>query len=251
MAASTRNPAEAVIRFEGQPDAVEGFVPVDPSRRRDVRVFVSTADGQQEVRALTAPAGDSTLVRLVLPPTVAAGEADAVVEIGELRVPATIVIAQRIELLCTPSQLDLVVAGKEATVALRVVNGGNAGVELPSIAAFGLMSEGGLETAIGAGLTGPRSGVDRLGDVADTLADRHGGLVRVAIRPEQSYLAPGEATDVRLSVRPGGSARPGQQYIGVLRILNLKLGVRLRIEPESTPGPRAPRKRTPTKGASS
>ena len=51
-----------------------------------------------------------------------------------------------------PPRLDLDVKDATAEATVQVVNVGNVAVEIPDISAFGLMMEGGVETAIGSGL---------------------------------------------------------------------------------------------------
>lgn len=224
-----RKPQPTTLTFDGPPDAVEAYLPVDPARRKDIRVSVDSGTGWVPVTALTAPAGQQTLVRLVLPASTAAGDLDALVEAGDERFEAVVHAARRAELDCTPSALDLVVDGSEATATVHVLNTGNTVVELPDIAAFGLMSEGALENAIGAGLMSEGNGFERMARLTDSLADGHGGLARVSIDSGAGPLEPGAATTMLARFRLGERPVAGRRYRGTWPLANLRIAVVLRI----------------------
>jgi hypothetical protein len=240
----------ATVVFQGPPDAVEAYVPVDPARRRDIRVSVAEGDGWAPVRALTAPAGGSTLVRLVDPPTAPGRDADARVEIGDDQIPAVIRTAEHVELVSTPSTLDLLLDGSGvATASLQVVNVGNVAVDLPDLTAFGIMAEGGLDASVGAGLMTKERGVDRFGRMADALAEHHGGLVRATLKASDHHLETGAPATVEVSVRTSGDLQPGRRYQGVMPIATLRVQVWL-TTPESSPErPRGRPTRSSKKGA--
>jgi hypothetical protein len=238
------------VTFEGLPDAPEAYVPIDPARRLELRVSVAGSDGWTPVRALTAPAGERTLVRLVLPSTLGAGETEAVVEVGDERFPALIRTVEHVELSCSPSSLDVVADERgSASATLQVVNTGNVAVDLPDIAAFGLMADGGVEAAVGAGLMTKDAGVERFGRMADALAERHGGLVRVTLTSSESHLEPGAATTIDMSLRFSAEAAANQRYHGVLPLHTLRVPVRVRTAervPEPTPSDRPRSGRSPS-----
>ena len=239
MATTKPPPRYPTMSFEGPPDAVEALVPVDPKRRRDVRVSIATDDGWAPVRALTAPAGDQTLVRLVLPTNTPAAELDAIIEVGDERYEAVVRTAAYTELDASPAALDLAVENSVATATLNVVNLGNVAVDLPDISAFGLMMEGGVEAAIGAGLMTADTGLDRIGRFADALAERHGGLARVMIESGAGRLEPGQSTPVTARIRLGDGVAGGKRYHGVWPLASLRIPVSLRVGEGST-GPKKP-----------
>jgi hypothetical protein len=238
---------DAVVSFEGPPDAVEAYVPVDPLRRREVRVSIASDDGWTSVRALTAPAGNRTLIRLVLPSTTPAGALDAVVELGDERYEAVVRTSEAVHLEASPASLDLAVEDSTATATLNVVNLGNVAVDVPDISAFGVMMEDGVETAIGTGLMTRDTGIDRVGRFADALAERHGGLARVSIESGAGRLEPGSATTVRARIELGDRPVPGRTYHGLWPLGPLRIVVLLRV-PDKPSQLQRPR-RTP-KGAS-
>jgi hypothetical protein len=241
--------SRSVVTFAGPPDAVEGIVPVPPERRRDVVVTIATDDGWEQVRALTAPMGRSTLVRLVLPPDVTPGEADARVDVGEESFPAVVTTSARVDLQAVPDRIDVDLEGEAATATLAITNLGNTPVDIPDIAAFGLMADGGLETAIGVGLTGKETGLDRVARTADALADLHGGLVRVSLKSAPAHLEPGDTATVVASLKPSGSPAPTHGYHGVLPLLTLRIPVTVTVPSRKTPT--TTRRRTTKKEAPS
>jgi hypothetical protein len=201
------------------------------------------------VRALTAPAGRQTLVRLVLPPATPAGELEALVEVGDDRRAATVRVTGVAELHASPAAFDLVVEDGTATAVLQVLNVGNVTVELPDISPFGLMAEGAVETAIGSGLMTGAKGVERFGRFADSLAERHGGLARVSLESGAGRLEPGASTTVRARIRLGDQPSGGGRYHGTWPLGPLRIPVWLRV-PEGGGPPKPPRaRRAAQKGA--
>ena len=248
MAKAKTSDRDTVLSFEGPPDSVEAHVPIDPLRRREVRVSVASDDGWTPVRVLTAPAGDHTLIRLVLPSTTPATELAALVELGDERYEAVVRTTAAAHLEASPASLDLAVEDLIATATINVVNLGNVAVDVPDISAFGVMMEGGVETAIGTGLMTRDTGIDRLGRFADALAERHGGLARVSIESGAGRLEPGSATIVRARIQLGDRPAPGRTYHGVWPLGPLRIAVLLRV-PDKQPPLQRPR-RTARKGTS-
>lgn len=246
--ATTRPPriAPEPVVFQGPPDAMEAYLPLDPARRREVRASVDDGDGLVPVRVLTAPAGRQTLVRLLLPATTPAGDREALLRAGDEEFPAVLRAGEQAELDCTPATLDLTARDGRATATIHVVNTGNTVVELPEVTAFGLMTEGALEQAIGTGLMSDGDGVARLGRLTESLADGHGGLARVSIDSGAGPLRPGAATTVQAAIRLGDRPVPGRTYRGTWPLASLRIAVVLRIPATKggrTPGGRAPASR--------
>ena len=227
MAKAKASGRDTVLSFEGPPEAVEAYAPIDPLRRREVRVSVAGDDGWTAVRALTSAAGDHTLIRLVLPSTTPATERAALVELGDERYEAVIRTTGSVHLESSPASLDLALEDLIATTTINIVN---------------------LETAIGTGLMTRDTGIDRLGRFADALAERHGGLARVSIESGAGRLEPGSATIVRARIQLGDRPAPGRTYHGVWPLGPLRIAVLLRV-PDKQPPLQRPR-RPARKGAS-
>jgi hypothetical protein len=217
---AARTPAEDVLRFSGPPELVEATVPVNPSRRRTVRVVLDEDEGEpeQEVRALTAPAGPLTLVRLVLPATVAPGERRGRVLAGDDEYPVVVVVTASRALTVHPGTLDLLLGGGSAEAELQLTNTGNVAIDLPATSGFGLIREGALDTAIGAALTSDEQGLDRVARAADTLADLHAGVLRARLGDEPQALPPGETRLLRVRFELQGELPPDRSYGGSWRL---------------------------------
>ncbi|MFC7530835.1 hypothetical protein [Actinoplanes sp. GCM10030250] len=239
------------VVFAGPPELVEGFVPVDPANRRDIRVLLASDDGYQQVRALTAPAGGQTLVRLVLPGAMPPDEVAAQVQVGDQRYEAVVRPGPHTQLECSPARLDLEPGDAPAEATLRIVNVGNTSVDVAKVSGFGLMREGGVDSAIGAGLRTGDRGLDRLGHFADTLAELHGGLVRVSVRSGAGILEPSSATTVRAVFDiDRAELVPGRRYSGVWVIATLRVPVS--VSPSTPPAqPKPTRRRRTPKGQTS
>lgn len=237
--------------FEGPPECLEAYLPVAPDRRRDVVVLLDSGAGLQAVRCLTAAAGDHTLVRLVLPSTLAAQGFPARVEVGDDHFEAVVQVTQRAELDCLPVVLDLSLTSRESTVSLRVVNLGNVVQSMPARSAFGLIREGSLDVAIGAALMTSQSGNDRVGALADSLSDAHGGLVRVTLTAGSGALEPGAAVALQARLQLDERVVGGHRYRGTWSLGTLRVPVILSLRPDGGPKRRARAATPSTAGAPS
>ena len=233
------------VVFSGPAGSPEAIVDVPSDSRQSISVELSGPDGMQPVRALTAAAGAGTLVRLVIPESTAAGSYDAVVQVGDLRYPGTVEVPEQTALEAVPSTLDLVATDGVAPVRLTLVNTGNVPIEVRGAYAFGLLEERALEAAIGAGLRDTARGVDRLGRMADEVADRHAGLIRVAVTEGAGTLEPDQRVQVVGELRLGDKAQADHRYTGTWPIGPLRLAVAVRVSAAPVTRPR----RTKSKGA--
>jgi hypothetical protein len=229
--ASSKGSAHPVVTFEGPPELLEAHVAVNPLQRSQIRVATRVGRTLTPVRALTAPAGDQTLVRLVFGSTTPPGEISAVVEVGSEQFDAVIRTTSHTELDCAPAALDLVLGGAETRVGVRVVNIGNTSVNLPDTSLFGLMSDRGVDTAIGSGLMTAETGLDRVGRFADRLAELHGGLLKATITSGGERLEPGIATTIEAVIEPIEPLPAGRQYHGIWPLATLRIPIRV-----TTPG---------------
>jgi hypothetical protein len=210
------------VHFEGTPTALTAVIDLPPAQRKAIMVEVQLpdVDSAQPVRTLTAPAADvRTQVRLVLASGTPPGSYQGTVHtpLGDL--PAVIIVQNRPHLILTPSMLRMSTGpGGEVTQRLTVANAGNVRCTIGSTYAFGLFETDGLDRAVGAGLLSDTGGLDRVATIVDSLADSHGGLVRVSVREGAGALDPGEARELVAVLRFSDRLRPGHQYFSNWRL---------------------------------
>ena len=221
------------LRFEGYPGALEAFVPVPPERRHSIAVAVDLPAevGVLRPRVLTAPAGNRTLVRLLVPRATPPGDYTAQVRAGATTMPAVAIVLAHVHLRATPHRLALSAApGAVTTASLSVLNDGNVACHIPRTLAFGLFEADGLERAIGAGLYQDGDARARADRMFGSLASSHGGLVRVSVTEGAGDVPPGELQRLVLSLHLGEALKPGRTYTGTLPVGDLQLAVSLLVE---------------------
>jgi hypothetical protein len=213
-------------------------VPGNQRQAITVEVALPGMDSAQPVRALTAPVGQThTQVRLVLASSTPPGTYDATVHTPDDDIAAVALVQERPYLTLTPSFLRLAVPpGGEADQHLTVYNGGNTPCQIGRAYAFGLFDSAGLDRAVGAGLQADVRGLDRLATMADSVADSHGGLVRVTVREGTGVLDPGQARQLVTALRFSDRLKAGAQYSATWRLYNLRTAVLVDvITPPATP----------------
>jgi hypothetical protein len=227
--ANRRSAALPAVRFEGTPTALDALVSVPGGQRREITVDVALPDmdSAQPVRALTAPVGEShTRVRLVLAAGTPPGAYDATVHTSHDDIPAVVLVKERSHLTLTPSILRIAAQpGGEVDQHLMVFNAGNVPCRIGRTYGFGLFDSEGLDRAVGAGLLADVSGLERVATMADSLADSHGGLVRVTVREGAGILNPGAARQLVTALRFSDQLKPGRQYFATWRLHDLHMAV--------------------------
>jgi hypothetical protein len=202
-------------------------VPGNQRQAIAVEVALPGMDSAQPVQALTAPVGQTfTRVRLVLAAGTPPGTYDATVHTPGGDISAVALVHERPYLTLTPSLLRIAVPPRgEADQHFTVYNGGNTPCELGRVYAFGLFESTGLDRAVGAGLQADVGGLDRLATMTDSVADSHGGLVRVTVHEGTGVIQPGEARQLVTVLRFSDRLKAGAQYSGTWRLYNLRTAV--------------------------
>jgi hypothetical protein len=213
-------------------------VPGNQRQAIAVEVALPGMDSAQPVRALTAPVGQThTRVRLMLAASTPPGTYHATVHTPGGDVAAVALVQERPYLTLTPSLLRLAVPpGGEADQHITAYNAGNTPCEIRRAYAFGLFESAGLDRAVGAGLQADVSGLDRLATMVDSVADSHGGLVRVTVRDGTGVLDPEEARQLVTAWRFSDRLKAGAEYFATWRLYNLSMAVLVDvITPPATP----------------
>ncbi len=199
------------MSFEGPPDAVGGLRPDRPRNgAAKVRVSIASDDGWTPVRALTAPAGEQTLVRLVLPPNTPATETRRRGRGRRRAVRGCGPDVAYTQLDSSPAALDLAVEDSTATATVQRRQRRQRRRRSPRH--LGVRTHDGRRRRDRdrSGLMTADTGVDRIGRFADALAERHGGLARVMIESGAGRLEPGRSTTVTARIRLGDGGRRRQ-----------------------------------------
>ena len=227
------------LRFRGAPGLVEALAPVSLEPRAAATLALDVdepkAVGRIAPLALQAePAGTAgTWLRFDLPPTTPPGTYEGTVQVSGERYPISVEVQPQAALDVSPASFSVSAApGGEAELELTLVNEGNVPVEIGRAYAFNLLEPGGIEAAIHEALTGSgQPGERRLGRFAEQLAERHGGLVRVAVEQGAGTLEPGELRDVRARLRFGDDLKPGTVYASTWSLANLNISIQVTVEP--------------------
>jgi hypothetical protein len=231
----------APLRFRGTPRTLEALAPLAVDMPADTTLVLEAAGGRAAapiapvaLQAEAAGAG-ATWLRFDLPQSTPPGTYKGGVKIGQDRYPVTIEVQPLPDLDVTPSQLNLTVApGASETVELTLVNNGNVPVTIERAYAFNLLEPDAIEAAVHGALREPgRSGDERLHRFAEQLAERHGGLVRVAVEAGAGTLDPGEFREIRAVLRFGKELRQGAIYTTTWAIANLNLWIEVAVKAEA------------------
>lgn len=222
-----------MIRFEGPPTGLTALVGIPGNQRRGITVDVVLPgmDSAQPVRALTAPVGDThTQVRLVLAASTPPGIYDAMIHTSHGDISAEALVQERPHLTLTPSSLRISVPpGGETSQQLMVFNAGNTPCQIGRTYGFGLFESQGLDRAVGTGLQADVSGLERLAAMAESLADSHGGLVRVTVHRGAGTLNPGEARQLVTTLHLSNRLKPGLRYSATWRLHDLRTAVQVSV----------------------
>jgi hypothetical protein len=235
-----RRASATPLRFRGTPRALEALAPIAIEAPAAGNV-VFASEGRRRGAAIApvplhaeAAGTNATWLRFDLPDTTPPGTYKGGVELGGDRYPVTIEVEGLPDLDVTPSRLSIAVApGGRETVELTIVNNGNVPVEIERVYAFNLLEPGAIEEAVHSALRErAKPGDERLHQFVEELAERHGGLVRVAVEAGAGALGPGEVRELRAVLRFGKDLRRGTVYTSTWAIGNLNLWIEVTVVPE-------------------
>ncbi len=230
--ARARSKKAAPIRFRGAPFALSGVVAeaVDPLIDILVKLKIPKSRGGP-IEAMATADVDPRVLRLTLPPDVAPGRYDAVATIEGEEVPAVVEVEPQPGLRVFPESLRIDAhAGDLVGVDVSVLNTGNVPIEMRTRQAFGIFLEGGLERALRqAYVARLEEGVRRIDVLAETLADSHGGLVKLKVTRGSGEIPPGELREVEMNLSVPAGLKPGHTYSGNWELASLVYPVRIAV----------------------
>ena len=235
-----------LLRFRGPPPGMEAFAPATlvPAGVDPAAVTFDLPGRVAQIAALDAlPArAGASYLRLSLPDTTPPGSYEGTARLGktEFRVVAEVEPAPSLQI--TPTHLSLEAEpGAELEVHINALNDGNVPLEIRRTHAFGVFADQGVEEAFGAAFqTETAAGERRFDRFVETLADHHGGLVRVQVTEGDGALEPGDLRQLRLSLRLPTELEGGRTYAGTWSLPGLSYYVQAVVAPAAA---RATRRR--------
>jgi hypothetical protein len=184
------------------------------------------------LEAMPVRAGAAYL-RLSLPETTPPGSYEGTARLGknEFRVVAEVEPAPSLQI--TPTHLSLEAEpGAELEVHANALNDGNVPLEIRRTYAFGVFADEGIEEAFGAAFQAETAtGERRFDRFVETLADHHGGLVRVQVAEGDGVLEPGDLRQLRLSLHLPTELEAGRTYAGTWSLPGLNYYVQAVVAP--------------------
>lgn len=231
----------APVAFRGPPHRLSSLVPLpEIDTPAEPKVLVEGAEIRGfSVRPLTREGGAGVgKLTLRLARATSPGTYPGSVELGGRKHPFVVEVEPQPKIEVSPSHLTFEVEpGAEASAEVTLHNVGNVPFEVPAASSFCVFDGGGVDRAFWVALGAePPSGKERIDLLLDTLAEAHGGLVEVRARAKPRTIAPGEPSEVQLTLSFSDRIRPGHGYVGSWDAEGLR--VRVRVSVPSTKGRR-------------
>lgn len=215
MARATKAPAP--IRFRGTPAALAAVVTdaVDPEGTMSVSVALAGAK-RAPVEAMVQTDFDPRILRLTLPQQVPPGVYDGTLLIDGKERPIRLEVDPAPLLHVIPEQLRLEAhPGDLVGADLTMLNQGNVPVTLRRVQAIGIFMSGGIERALRRAYVQKLAKSQRRMDViADSLAEAHGGLLKMRIERGAGQIAPGEVSELQVVLHVPSELARGSTYGG-------------------------------------
>ncbi len=224
--------AQTAVRFRGVPASVTGVVPEGVDSSADVLLSVLGVRGEKTpVEYAVEIDLDPRVLHVTLPAEFAPGSYDGTLSVSGTTRPVAVEVDGEIQLRVFPEQLRIMAkAGVTVTEQLSILNSGNVTVTLRGVQAFGVMMAGGIERALRRAYVQRTPPEQRRIDIlADSLAEAHGGLVKMRLINGAGPLAPGELRDLDVEVSLPKELAPASEYTGNWEIPGLTYPVSLMI----------------------
>ena len=229
-----RAKSASAVHFHGWPDRLTGAVELPASGPISLAVTLDLPDEAATPAPLYAqpmdpPNGKESWLRLSLPTTTPPGAYRGTIQVGDQKHVATFEVEPRLNLRMIPSSLLLRGRpGARVNAQLTLANRGNVAFEVQRVHAFGVSEVDALERAFGQTFRAKLPPGERLIDrFANTLAESHGGLVRVQIAKGAGSAAPGVSRDLEAVFKLPDRMRSGRAYAGTWPLGFVRYGVEI------------------------
>jgi hypothetical protein len=237
-------PPPAAVRFRGTPASLSAFATgIDQEQTLSVSFTVGTSAKKAEVIEATVQTDfDPRILYLELPQHVPPGAYDGKLTVDGRDRPARVEVDPAPLLRVVPEQLRMEAqAGDMVGVDLTILNQGNTTLDLRRVNAVGIFMSGGIERALRrAYVTKLRKDQRRVDVIADSLAEAHGGLLKIRIEKGGGNLGPGEVRELRLVLYVPSELAPASEYSGNWEMPGLVYPIIIQVGGEAVPAPEEP-----------
>ncbi len=223
------------MRFRGPPHRLTSLValPEGPDGPGVPKALLEGAEIRGfAIRPLRRDGPGMSKVTLRLPKTTPPGRYPGSIDVGGRQVPVVVEVEPRPRVEVSPSRLAFEVEpGAEVTTSVTLLNVGNVRFEVPAASTFCVFDGSGVDHAFWVALVSEAPNAKRRVDLLlDDLAESHGGLVEVRARAAgKRIVAPGEASEVEVTLRFSDRLRAGRSYAGSWDADGLHLRVRVTV----------------------
>lgn len=227
------------VYFRGIPSSLTGVLRDATEPANDIALTVRGIRGVKEALEFAVQSeSDPRVLHLFLPPDIAPGSYQGELSVDGTTRPARIDVEPEPQVRVFPEQLRLSVRGGETVSrSLTILNAGNVPITLRKVQAFGVMLTGGIERALRRAYVTRLAVAERRIDViADSLAEAHGGLVKMSVTNGAGVLQQGELRTIDVSIRIPANLAAGTEYTGNWELAGLVYPVTIQLagEPEDS-----------------
>lgn len=240
--------AQEPLRLRGTPLSLTGLMPAPAGASQQLPVRLAPVREERRAAAAATAAAEAAagptalltrdgLVRLSLPRQTPPGTYPGRVRIGDREQEILIEVEPEVELRAAPDSLTVEGApGGRVGAELTLLNAGNVAAEIRRAYGFGLFAVDGADRAIGRAFSGdPPEGQGRADQLAEALAEEHGGLVRIQIDSGDGEIGPGEARQLHLTLVLPNRLSAGRKYWGVWNLHDLGYVFNVVVPESSSP----------------
>jgi hypothetical protein len=232
MAKATKAVAGDPVVFCGIPSSLTGVLLDATEPGTDIALTVRGIRGAKEALEFAVQADqDPRVLHLFLPAYVLPGSYQGELSVDGTTWPAQVDVEPEPNVRVFPEQMRISTrAGETVSRTLRILNAGNVPITLRKVQAFGVMLTGGIERALRRAYVTPLAVAERRIDVlAESLAEAHGGLVRMSVTNGAGVLQQGELRAIDVSVRIPPNLAAGTEYTGNWELAGMVYPVTIQI----------------------
>jgi hypothetical protein len=210
-------------------------VPTPPDVASDMILSIDVGGSKRPATEVAVQTDfDPRILRLSLPADVAPGAYRGTLRVDDQERPAVVEVDPAPLLHVVPEQLRIQAhPGDLVGADLTLLNQGNVPVALRDVQAIGIFMSGGVERALRrAYVQKMADGQRRMDVIADSLADAHGGLVRMKIEEGAGDIGPGEVRELSVVLHLPSDMERGAMYGGNWELPGLVYPISIQVAGE-------------------